>query len=143
MRAKSRFRRFSSAALVAWSAVIVFLLLLPGGDLPAVPGWVPALLAAISDKLVHCGLFFVWAGLAAGAGERIYARRNLAAIFLTAVALGGLLELAQAWVPGRDPSWGDLAADAFGALLALVVLAGLAAFRVRRDPCKQGISSRS
>lgn len=127
MRARSRFRRFASAVLLAWSAVIVFLLLLPGGDLPAVPGWVPVLVAALSDKLVHCGLFFIWAGLAMAASGRPSAKRALTLIFVSSVALGGALELAQAWVPGRDPSWADLAADALGALLALLILALISA----------------
>jgi len=124
MRASGSLRRLRVVrlALVVWSAAIVFLLLLPGGDLPSVPGWVPALLAAISDKLVHCGLFFVWAGLAAMAVVKPYAKRGLAAIFLASVAFGGALELAQGWVPGRDPSWGDLAADALGTLLILALV---------------------
>lgn len=134
MRARSQRRRDASAALLLWTAVIVFLLLLPGRDLPTVPGWVPALLAALSDKLVHCGLFFVWGGLAAMAGGKPYAKRTLAAIFLVAVALGGALELAQAWVPGRDPSWGDLAADALGALLILALVLLVSRVGERRGP---------
>lgn len=44
-----------------------------------------------------------------------------AAVAAAAVAYGGLLELAQPLVSGRSAEWGDLAADAVGAGLALLV----------------------
>lgn len=70
---------------------------------------------AYADKLVHallfCGVFaclaVLWPGLTAPA------------LLVVTILIGAVTEWAQGFV-GRDPSWGDLAADAAGAVLMLV-----------------------
>jgi VanZ family protein len=80
----------------------------------------PALVAALSDKLLH-GVEY--AGLAAllvlglvHAGAMGLRRAALLAVLLAA-AYGGSDELHQAFVPGRDASWLDWAADVSGAVV--------------------------
>jgi VanZ family protein len=69
-----------------------------------------------TDKVVHAILFLV----AAACVKAIAPRASVLIAVVIAVALGGLLELLQGLV-GRDPSWGDLAADAVGAAIFVVV----------------------
>lgn len=40
--------------------------------------------------------------------------RRVMAVLLALLALGGLIEVVQAFVPGRSCEWGDLLADAVG-----------------------------
>jgi hypothetical protein len=68
------------------------------------------------DKVAHAGLFGVLAALLRYAG--VAARPAFAAT----VAWGAIDEVHQAFVPGRTPELGDLAADATGALLALAAV---------------------
>lgn len=63
------------------------------------------------DKAAHVGLFLVQAGLLRLAGL------GAGASFVAASAWGAIDEWHQSYVPGRDPSLGDLAADAIGAVL--------------------------
>jgi len=101
--------------ILLWTAGVTLLLLAP----------MPGVLEGESlhrfgrlhgDKLVHLALFFglarVWLG---GRGDRRAA--PALAIALAAALYGGLLELVQG-AAGRDPEWGDFAADLAGALLA-------------------------
>ena len=79
------------------------------------------------DKVVHFLLF----GLVLWSFGVLFRRlpRTLAAGL--AVASGGAIELLQALV-GRDPSWGDFAADAAGVLAALFLWAAWRGFRPRQ-----------
>ena len=94
-------------------AVVAVLSLLPAHDLPKV---------GVSDKLEHAGAYFVLAILG-GLGLR--ARRSLAYLFILLCAMGGVIELLQAFSPGRSPDVFDALANATGAgagvLVALVV----------------------
>jgi len=100
-----------------WSGVIAFLLTLPASELPALPSFVPHVVARYADKGVHLGLFAIMTLLIAEAGGGLRAYWTIALV----TAYGGLLEVVQGWIPGRDPSWGDLAADCAGAVLAVAI----------------------
>lgn len=105
------------ATSAAWTAIIALLLLMPLEGAPSASVWMPQLLVSAGDKIVHAALFFAAAlaynRSAALAGLR---RPGIAAV-IAAVAYGGVMEILQSFV-GRDAEWGDLAADALGAVLA-------------------------
>lgn len=104
--------------LIAWSLLVAFLLLAPGGDAPSGPVWLERFEAAGGDKLVHGLLFLAQAALLARSGRRFGeggGRGWLAAG--VALAYGAVLEFAQDSIPGRGFEVADLAADAVGAFL--------------------------
>jgi VanZ family protein len=95
-----------------------------GGEqlLAGFPRWLLAVLATVGpDKIVHTGIYALLAGLwrwgLAGAGAR-----PLWLAFGLSTGFGALDEWHQSHVPGRNADLRDLAADAFGAALALAVL---------------------
>lgn len=67
---------------------------------------------------LYFGLAFVW-HVALERTSLSRAQKRLLVIVLTA-AFGILDEFHQSFVPGRDPSFGDVASDTFGAILATV-----------------------
>lgn len=69
------------------------------------------------DKLVHA---LVFAGLALLIWFATGRRRPLLS-FVSAAALGGLLELAQLLVSYRSADWKDFVADGVGALIVMLV----------------------
>jgi VanZ family protein len=77
------------------------------------------------DKLVHCGLFFVFVVLC-GHGiirrqqkQRLTYKKTLE-VLLLAVIFGGIIELLQLYIfTWRDGNWNDLFADAVGASMGL------------------------
>jgi len=108
---------FRAAGL--WTVAVALLLLAP----------VPELLRELAgdgggglplDKPAHVALFFLLAHawLRAARPATLAAAAGVAA---AVVAYGGLLELVQPLAAHRGAEWGDLAADAVGAGLALVV----------------------
>lgn len=99
---------------------VLLLGLFAGGAQPAAVGLIPA----PWDKVVHAGLFAVFAvliGLAAGL-LRMPRGMLLLLAFLGALAIGAADELHQSTLPGRQAGWDDLAADAVGALIGAWVL---------------------
>lgn len=62
--------------------------------------------------------------------------RTLALAFVLALALGAGVELVQGPIPYRDTSLVDLAVDAAGAALGLIVVSAVA--RVRRSRSRRG-----
>jgi VanZ family protein len=83
------------------------------------------------DKLNHVAAFMAL-GFSAYLSYPDSARRRVAAL-CAMVALGGLIEILQLYVPGRSSEWGDLLADAIGvgagaivAVLLLRLLVGVA-----------------
>jgi VanZ family protein len=94
------------------AAAITVLSLLPQRDLPK-PG--------ASDKIEHALAYFVLAILGAFAFRE---RRSLLHLFIFLCAMGGAIELLQAFSPGRSPDPIDAIADGAGA--AAGVLAALA-----------------
>ena len=77
-----------------------------------------------ADKLVHMGVYGVMAATALFAFPDVYRvqRRKTAmmATVLFCFAYGISDELHQSFVPGRDASVGDIAADTVGALITAV-----------------------
>lgn len=104
-----------SRALV-WTAAITGALLVP---LPPFAAGAAPFGALPVDRLVHFVLFFAlarsWRSVVAHRGRGA----ALAAVAGVA-AWGGVIELAQG-LSGRTADWGDFAADALGAALALWV----------------------
>ena len=104
----------------------------PPPGLPALLPALPPLLRPFPDKLGHAALFLVQAlllhrALSPARGARRVEARALAATALVTVAFGGLTEVAQLVVPGRDADLVDLLADGLG-------VAGYVLWRSRR-PC--------
>jgi VanZ family protein/UDP-2,3-diacylglucosamine pyrophosphatase LpxH len=99
------------------------------------------------DKLVHAGAYALLAMLldwALQAPGRLPTYRRHGLVFLLGLAFGLSDEWHQAFVPGRDASWGDLAADAFGLLLGLglMSLPLLASRRLRAFRWQRGTARR-
>lgn len=109
---KLRLSRFWAGAFWLCLMAVSALALLPDpdGDLPS-SGW---------DKGNHLLAFATLAGLALQA----FPRRKQAIV--PGLALyGGLIEILQALTPYRQAEWRDFLADALGAVLGLVLAAGL------------------
>lgn len=106
------------AALLAFVAVAVSLFW--QGAQPHAVG----LVSEPWDKLAHLVLF---GGFGASAWVVLGGGRHTADLLapMAAAAIGVLDELAQSTNPGRTAGLDDLAADAFGALLAVAILAAL------------------
>jgi VanZ family protein len=105
--------------LLAWVALIFLLSAQP--ELPQPPGpW----LENVRDKVAHAVSYGVLAWLLWRVLRLFYPpTASLGLICVTlVVSYGASDELHQAFVPGRTASFADLAADAFGAVLATLVL---------------------
>lgn len=104
-----RFARLWVFVGVVLVLIIAVACLLPGRDVPDLPG---------SDKLKHFlafGLLAFWFG-------SIVVRTDLVWVGIGVAAFGGLIELLQAAMGlGRDAEWLDLWADAVGAVLGLLL----------------------
>ncbi len=101
-----------------------------GGAMPVAagllkPGW---------DKVAHV-LVFAGLGMAYGLVSGRLGWRMLLWSVLGAVAVGSMDELHQLRLPGREPGWGDLLADAAGGLLGGLSL-HLSYGWLRRRPAK-------
>lgn len=105
------------AMSAAWTAVIALLLLVPLGGVPSASDWMPQFLVSAGDKIVHAALFFAAARAYHRSAVLGGSRRPAIAAAIAAIAYGGVMEILQSFV-GRDAEWGDLAADALGAVLA-------------------------
>jgi VanZ family protein len=91
-------------------AILLYLCLAPGKDLPKEPIW---------DKAEHAIAWFVLAGVGLGFWP---SRATRVASF--ALALGALVEVLQWAMPfGRDGDWRDWVADLVGVAAALAVWA--------------------
>ncbi|WP_292066312.1 VanZ family protein [Brevundimonas sp. UBA7664] len=98
--------------------VLLFLLLSPGGTLETEE--------IIWDKAAH----FIAFGLILWSLGVLFRRLPRTWAALLAVVLGGAVEVVQGYI-GRDPSWGDLLADALGVAVALLIWAAWRRFRPR------------
>jgi VanZ family protein len=116
-----------AALAVAWAATIFAVSASPN-PFPFVPS---GLLS--QDKLVHAAVYAILAALVRGAlaGTRLAPRAALLAAVALSAAYGASDEVHQMYVPNRRAEWGDLAADAAGAL-AGAAAAGLALRRPGR-----------
>ncbi len=100
------------------------------------------------DKLAHVVLY---AGFAAAAWVMLGGGRRTADVLapMAAIAVGVLDEVAQTFNPGREVGLWDLAADATGAILAVLLLASARRALRRSDrpssgtaPVRPGLSPR-
>ncbi len=104
-----------------WAAVLFLLSELPGTGVS---------LPADTDKLVHGGLYLIlglslaWGKARTGSGVLV--------VVLMGVGYGALDEWHQSFVPGRDVSVGDWAADSIGAMLGLLLFSSFSS-RFRDD----------
>ena len=82
--------------------------------------WSPAVASGLSDKLDHLTAYTVLTVLMAlGWAGRI----SIGIIFAAVAGYGGLLELLQAFSPGRQPDWADFAVNTTGCLIGLAAAA--------------------
>ena len=118
---KPGFKKFIPG--ICWFIFVMFLLFLPGSNLPSVGGWFNTV---YFDKWVHAGLFAILAFLfmypyirsALPAKERWF---YVIRIALATSVWGITSELIQKYfVPGRYFDLLDWAADSFGGLVALI-----------------------
>lgn len=105
-----------------WSAIVIFLLSIPGSDLPEESSF---LSIPHFDKWVHLGIFALFVILWCWALSLNKNRRNLARSFiwitLGAIVFGYLMELVQKYlVPNRDYDLWDVVADSAGAIIGLL-----------------------
>jgi VanZ family protein len=95
----------------AWAGVLFFLSAVPGHPRPPV-------FFGGEDKVAHAGLYAVLGTLLASGARRSRADEPRPFVLWTVGLLFGAGdEWHQAFVPGRDVSLGDLAADAVGVAL--------------------------
>jgi VanZ family protein len=113
---------------VAWMATIFVLSAQPDLPQPAGP-W----LENVTDKAAHAVTYGIlaWLVLRAVRQHRPVSVKLLAACAALATAYGVTDEFHQMFVPGRNASLADLAADALGAGVAMVLAAWLERRRVR------------
>jgi VanZ family protein len=101
-------------AAVAWAAFICLLSSIPGKDLQFIPpiwGW---------DKIAHMILYGILGVLVfRSVGFR---RGAFGLAVILCVAYGLLDEFHQHFIPGRTPSFADLAADTVGAFAGVIVV---------------------
>lgn len=102
-----------------WIGAIVLVSSVPGPTLERVP-------VGIQDKLAHLVEYGVL-GFLAYRYHRVAMRRNVVLAiliaWLVAFCVGGLDELYQALIPGRDCDWVDWMADQVGGLAGGIVCA--------------------
>jgi VanZ family protein len=107
-----------------WPAVLDAALILVIGSLPVAPPGTER----FSDKTLHCIAFGILAWLASRAFRHLSPGEPASALvrgFLSSVAVGAGLELWQALLPYRSAELLDFVADAIGALIAVLITAGV------------------
>jgi VanZ family protein len=93
----------------AYAAIVAVMSLRPGGDVTVDP----------LDKVMHLLVYYIFAVL----GYRALANKTYYLYMcLGIIAYGGLMELGQSRVPGRDMSGYDLLANALGVVLGAAVV---------------------
>jgi VanZ family protein len=112
-------RRIARVLFLLAAAVVTVLSLLPQQDLPKV---------GVSDKIEHLLSYFVLAILGSFA---VRERRSLLYLFVLLCAMGGVIELLQAFSPGRSPDIVDALVDGAGAAAGVLIGAAFALVRRR------------
>ena len=108
---------------IAWFFLVLFLLCLPGSDLPKVDDWFNKI---YFDKWVHTGLFSILAFLFMLPFIRsslpLKTKWHWLVRIAIAASIWGLTSevIQKYYIPGRSFDWFDWAADSFGALVALI-----------------------
>lgn len=128
-------RRLVAACLAAYMALLAFVSLMPVGPDSALGATETRRLA---NNLLHVPAYAFLAVGWAVCMERWTARASGLRVplvaFMLAALYGGLLEAAQAWVPGRAASAGDLLLNAAGAACGF----GFMVLRKRRSESSHG-----
>jgi VanZ family protein len=101
------------------AAAVTVLSLLPQRDLPKV---------GVSDKIEHLLSYFALAILGSFA---VRERRSLLYLFVLLCVMGCVIELLQAFSPGRSPDLIDAIADGAGAAAGVLIGAAFALVRRR------------
>jgi VanZ family protein len=102
---------------LGWALFVLILCCMKTGNVTSSPLFFPGF-----DKLVHCGMFFVFAvlvnyGLIRQKGN--LSTLSIVTMFLVPVAFGGTIELLQQYLFNwRSGEWQDLFADSAGAGMA-------------------------
>jgi len=110
----------SAACLAAYMALLAFASLMPvSSDSPLSATETRRLVNNLLHVPAYAALAFGWIVCLERWAARASRRTFAAAGFFLAVAYSGLLEAAQAWVPGRVASAGDLLLNAAGAACGL------------------------
>jgi VanZ family protein len=100
---------FWRTALGVLTAVVLYLALMPAPPHTLDTGW---------DKLNHALAFASLAVCSCFSGSASPRRLLIAGALL--VAFGGMIELLQSQIPGRDAEWGDLLADTIGMVVGML-----------------------
>lgn len=108
---------FWRTALGLLTAVVLYFALMPHPPHALDTGW---------DKMNHALAFAALAVCSCFSGPATPRRLLLAGALL--VAFGGMIELLQSQIPGRDAEWGDLLADTIGMVVGM--LSALSARRI-------------
>jgi len=125
------------ARVIASTAMVLVLIvaLLPSDVVPTIDG-------AHADKVQHLIVWLVLAIVLWPAVRRGFPGRSRGAraaiTFVILVAYGALVELLQGLVPHRQMDLLDLAADAVGAALGCVLMAGWEVARAKSPPTERG-----
>ena len=93
----------------------------------------------MSDKVVHLGMYAVLGAALARGRILDPAEPPHLALVLLGTTYGLLDEIRQAYVPGRDPSGGDVLADTLGVLLGYIIVLTLLR---RADARPDGVTPR-
>lgn len=98
-----------SLIFFAYAGIVALTSLRPGGDVSIDP----------LDKVVHLLVYYIFAVFGYRALQH---KRYYPYLCLGIIAYGGLLELGQSYIPGRDMSAYDLLANTLGVLLGAAVV---------------------
>ena len=120
---KTTVRPFLVASLVCYSALLAVASLMPVRSGSAL-GATPARRAV--NNLLHIPAYGALAGLwyvvLSSGGRRRRGRASVAFAALAAAAFGGLMEVGQAFSPGRHPGWDDVAVNTLGVGVCVAAL---------------------
>ena len=123
-------------SLVAWAGTLAYMAVLwwfSSRSAPVVSRWN---FLRLPDYVLHAAAYLglsVVAHWAWAAGFRSSFLRTACAAVLLASAYGIVDEWHQSFVPGREPSWRDVAADVLGAVLGQFVLWVWPSAQARQD----------
>jgi VanZ family protein len=116
---QARMSRYRLAMAVSWTLVIVTLCWLPRATVHELEDDASWLLVPNFDKVVHAGIFIVFAVLWARA---LFSQRRLVWIALGGVGLAVVTEVGQILpVVGRDASVADALTDVIGVVVGLAL----------------------
>ncbi len=125
--------RWTTLLAIAWTALILILCWTPPRHLPLSETGPSFLQLAVADKVIHAGIFAVFAVLWRSATSSASAP----IIAVSGLALAVITELGQATpMVGRDASFGDGIADTAGVAIGLIVAARLARRRAVAEPAQ-------